>query len=535
MWNDSTRSSFFSRSLKRQWVLLIVAIMMGFLAAGAYLATESPRYSSTSIVFLEPLAGNPYSPATPPSRAEQLAALTTEAGLVYTDSVIRAAQDIGSTHGVRLDSGVRDGTFTEVPSNSQVVRITYTHNNPQFAQAGSQSLAEAYLQYRRDRASRVVETQTELRNEQQVSITTLLDTASSALDAARVTSARQASVLDLEQQVTLYANQLAQVKLEQTAAEATSIFPGDIISPAVLPTGRDGVDPLLVGGGIVFLAVGLGILLALIRAHLDHKVRDESDIADAGIEPLLGSVRSLGVGHRSTAAVEDYRKLHSVLHAHVSLPSSTILLAGVSENTSSWDVASGLAEASDEAGTSVTLMLAAPGAPCPDPNAPGLTDMLSGDCSPMAARKLLQPVSGNVSVLGIGTRPDLLPSLVQGGGLERILDELGNGSELVLITGPSANSATGAVLARLSGKVLLVVAEGRTTSDEIRSATALLDQEQVRVIGSVLLRQSPGKPKRRSASRPTSSGDESFHSRPPVASHRTPALSEPALSDPTRP
>lgn len=478
--------------------MLAAAIAVGLVVAAGYVTTNVAKYSSTSIVFLEPLAGNPYSPATPPSRAEQLAALTTEAGLVYTDAVVDLASEIGTVQGRDFGDNIRNNVVTEIPSNSQVVQITYTESSPELAQAGSQALAEAYLQYRKVRATRVVEARSELSTQQLESISALLDGATKALDAAsELPENDQAEALDLEQQVILYANQLAQVRLDQTDAAATSILPGDIISPAPLPSDRDGAHPLLTAAGVFLMTMFAGILLALIREHADQRIHTGEDLMAAGVTPVLGG-SSLRLDRADDpSSREDYRRLFNALRHFAATPRNVLMVAGASHETHTWEVAAGIAEALEEAGIPVTLVLAAEDAPAiTDPESAGLTDLLSGRYRPAAAHELLVEVSGLISLLGVGTQADRLGSLVQNRSLESVFVDL-NSSGLVIIAAPSVNSATGGALARVSSAVLLVIEEGTSEMFEVVTARETLEHHRTEVVGGVVLR--PTKRSRKSA------------------------------------
>ncbi|MBG6217302.1 capsular polysaccharide biosynthesis protein [Arthrobacter sp. CAN_A6] len=490
MWSDpSARSAFLTRSITRRWRILVAALLLGALAAGTYTALREDTYSSTSIVFLEPLAGNPYSPATPSSRPEQLAALTTEAGLVYTGAVIDIAQGLAAAEDRTQGEDMRNGIVTQVPSNSQVVHITYTAPTPELAQAGSQDLAEAYLQYRGDRATRVTEAQTDLRSQQQESITTLIEQAYTRLAVIRDNPDATTEVLDLEQRVALYANQLAQVKLDQAGADATSNLPGDIISPAGFPTEQNGVSPVVVVPAILGLFLILGLILALTREHLDARIRDTADVAAAGAHPALGSVPSWHPMAEDPAR-EDYRRLKNMLQRSLTQPGGVVLVGGVSPRTATWQVAAGLAEAVEEAGMPAVLVIAAEHASGAAGKTPaGLTDILRGDHPLPAAGQLLRPVTDHLSVLGLGTSPTRFPALAQTPAFASLLEQLAAGGRLVLVAGPDVHSAGGAALARLSSEVLLVIPENTTESTIVASALALLDQEHATLAGAVLLRR----------------------------------------------
>lgn len=486
----ATRGAFFSRALRQHWILAVVILVIGALVAAGSIILTQPAYSSTSIVFLQPLAGNPYSPTTPPSRTEQLAALTTEAGLVYTDAVVGAAVGAAAKRGVALPPDMRGDIFTEVPSNSQVVEITYTQTSPELAKAGAQALAESYLGYRKDRTSRVVTAETELRNQQLTSITTLLNAASKQLDQARAVLSVQAKILDLEQQVTLYANQLAQVRLAQTSAEATSITPGDIISPAVLPTVPNGISSLQLTVGVLTLFALFSLLAVLAREHFDQTVRDELDILAADGGPLRGTIRRWKHPQHLTPDIDGYRRLQLVLQSAEPLNNRVLLLAGVSHGTDTSRVAEELATAFDEAGSSVIFVQAIATEGSDASPLPGLTDLLDGEHPPADVWSMLQQ-RGKHSVLTLGTMPERWDELALRPALSEILSELcANG--LVLVAGPSLDTASGVAIANHSAEVVLVIDAKHATVPTLSAALDVLRQIHVEFAGSVLL----GRPER---------------------------------------
>lgn len=477
----------------------MAVLTIGVIAAAGFLVQSKPIYSSTSIVFLDPLAGNPFSPATPTSRTEQLAALTTEAGLVYTDSVIKSAVAIGASRGTVLGPEMRGDILTEVPSNSTVVQITYTQPSAKLAQAGSQALAEAYLAYRKDRGTRVVAAQTELRKQQQASLEKLLADASNRLNAAKITNADQAQILDLQQQVTLYATHLATVNVDQTGADATSISPGDIISPASLPETKDGINPLLIAMAIVLVAAAFAVMIALARENLDQRIREPEDIVSAGVEPFRGSVRRWNSKGPTLVDMEGFRQLANVIAASEPSKRNVLFLAGTPAGTDTHAIAAGLASAFDEIGTATLVVETAPsGGGDAVPGSLGLTDFLAGTAPVSDCWDLLN-LDGSHSVLPAGTQADALARLVQGPrltGLFQVLSE----KALVIVAGPSIDSGAGIAMARHAREVLLVVDGSTATVAHLARARDILLQIHVELAGAILYRR-PSRNARRSGRR----------------------------------
>jgi succinoglycan biosynthesis transport protein ExoP len=102
-------------------------------------------YSATAVVFLNPLTGNPYTPETSTLRSDQLVALETEAALVSTSTVGERANEVADG---ALPDEPEDAVTVVVPSNSQVLRVSYRADSAELARLGAQSFADAYLGYR---------------------------------------------------------------------------------------------------------------------------------------------------------------------------------------------------------------------------------------------------------------------------------------------------------------------------------------------------------------------------------------------------
>lgn len=481
--------------MRHHWVLALLILILGAMVGAGVVATAKPSYSSTSSVFLEPLVGNPYSPTTPTSRTEQLAALTTEAGLVYTDAVMQSAVALAKTHGFALGTDIRENIFTEVPSNSTVVQITYTRSTPELAQAGAQALAEAYLGYRKDRSGNVVTAQNELRKQQRAAITALLSDASNRLNAAKAAEADDAQILDLQQQVTLYAGQLATVNLNQTEADATSIAPGDIISPAVLPTAKNGINPIFLGLAAFLVSAAMGAVLALAREIIDQRVRDAEDFAGTGVHPVRGAIRQWKPLGESVPDVEGYRRLANILGASETAQHKVLLLAATPQGADTLSVARGVAQAFHETGTAAVVLEAVPQANEIDGTPrQGLTDFLNGTL-PVSALWGMLGTDGQLSVIPIGTQATQLPALIQGPAMARLLKELARKPVVVLVAGTSLGTGIGVALARHTSAVLLVVDGQRAKVTDLTASRDLLEQIGVHSAGAVLLRS----PERRKA------------------------------------
>ena len=337
-----------------------------------------------------------------------------------------------------------------------------------------------------------------MHEEQIKSAEQMLEQATTDLRAARsAKTPDQGAILDLEQQVTLYANQLAQIKIEQSDTASASAEPGDIINPASLPGKADGMSPLLIGGVIVLVAATLALGLALLREHFDQRIVNGSDLGVAETGPVLGEVAALASHQQDEASRESYRRLSNALQRVTFLPNNTLLLAGVSDRLDSGKIAWGLTKAFEEAGIRTVLVLADDSALADNwpgcSGKPGLTDLLDGTKGVTQASKLLVPVSEHFSVLPVGTHADRLSALVQHRSLGVLLSELSGSSQLILVAGPSATSATGGALIRACREAVLLALSGKSTMIEAASASALLGEGGAALLGSVLVHRATRK------------------------------------------
>ncbi|UNX55581.1 hypothetical protein MF406_04790 [Georgenia sp. TF02-10] len=477
----TSRPDFYRNALRHRWLTIVLAALLGVLAGAAAVLTDNQQYRSTAVVFLQPLVGNPYSPTTPETRQEQLAALTTEAGLVLSDAVVRQAREDAAADGTELGEDAPQRTTTEVPSNSQVVRISFAAPDPVGAQVGAQALAESYLEYRQERAAEIVGEQVVRLDEQIDSLEALQEETSTELATALGTSdpaAPSADVVNLQEQVRIYAGQLGQLRIERSNAESTALTAGEIISPAVQPEEPEGIPPLLIGLGLaVSLLVG-GLILALVQEHLDTRVRTADDLADLDV-PVLGPVPASSTTGR---ADEEYQVVRNALRLGTGAREVRCVV-GAGPDVATLEPALGLASAAGAAGRSVVLVLAGPAVPA-ELSGPGLSDVLAGAVTADAA---VRGVGPQVQVLPSGPDPEALAHPVQQPAFAELVRGLAARHDLVLLVGPSAHSATGSALARVADGTVVVAATGLTREPEVVEAARLLTEVGARWDGVLLV------------------------------------------------
>jgi Mrp family chromosome partitioning ATPase/capsular polysaccharide biosynthesis protein len=505
-------------AVRRRWRTLVISLLIGGLAAIALLAARGPTYTATAVVLLKPLPGNPYSPTSSPGRAEELTSLETEAALVGTQTVANRAIPAS---GGRLGRGSADQVSVAVPSNSKILRISFAAKSPDVARIGAQAFADAYLAYRHEQAEKSA-------SEQIDQLTRQIRVTRSEQDAASKKLADEPdgspSIPALQQEVQTYASQIAQLRVQLAGIEDASNAPGDVITPARPPSQPDGLPPWLIATGVVLIAGGIGLLVALWREHSDDRIRDADDIAALGGGRLVATVTSTSVETLLDQPVrEGYRMLRSSAVRHLGDSSSVIAIAPVGANVDASGVAFGLAAALERSRRRTILVITDA-----DPAQPyhwwtdgrGLSDLLQHpehvrDQLPLA----LHEVRPGLLVLGPGRDAAEMIDRYQSADMVAILEQLRAAAEVVVVAPPPMTTGAGRALADFADVMFFAVALDHSRHAELVEAAEEMSLHRATVVGTLAV--TPGKRKWRGNWFGRSRKRQS-----PVA-HPLPALPEP--------
>lgn len=477
-------SIFLKRALSRKRHVIIWLTVLG-LALGTASYFLTPRtYTSTATVFLNQLVGNPFSPTTPSSRTEQLAALTTESGVVLTDEVIAAAIGTAGLEDATPQS-FRQSTEATIPSNSQVMEVSVTASNARDAQRSAQALTQSFLDFRTSRAQQVMDAQGQLLASREESLTALLANANKAYDAARQAKTAPASLIDLDQQVRLYAQELATVKVERTTNANSSLDPGSIIGPASEPRSPDGISGTLTALLIVVLGFLGGLMLALVAEHADSRIRDRSDLERHGAPRALGELSGpVSRGQLKEVALERYLSLVPVLNKQVSLPGS-LALVGRGHDEEMHAMAIGLSVAFALRGKRVCVVSTA-GISRNGKSRPGLSDVLAREVSWTDAIQTTHYSKGSVAVLPAGTQEEKLSLLAQPVVIAELTRELQASCDLVMYVVCETGTVLAATVASCMDQTILAAPAGRIKAQELLAAERYLSERGAAVPGCLL-------------------------------------------------
>ncbi|QOD02648.1 polysaccharide biosynthesis tyrosine autokinase [Pseudarthrobacter sp. BIM B-2242] len=349
------------------------------------------------------------------------------------------------------------------------------------------------------------------------------------LDTAEIRVSAQSTDPAIAQRVAdAWVNGLAaQVEAIETAPPAQAVEPGTAATPdagtsasasasavrvlplgkAVLPTSpvSPNVKLTLVLGALIGLALGLAY--ALVRRHLDRRIRNAAEIERLFDVPVIGT---LPVDHRldgkSTvledgseaplhdaggAMAEALRELRTNLSfLDVDHPPRIIVVTSSMQAEGKSTVTANLAVTMAAAGenvvvvdgdlrrpTLVDVFNLVPGV--------GVTDVLTGTAE---LADVLQPWGAlpNLSVLGSGRIPPNPSELLGSRAMQNLLSTLAENA-IVLIDAPPLLPVTdAAVLSNVADGAIVVIRSGKTTHEQLAQSLGNLEKVKGRILGAVL-------------------------------------------------
>ncbi|MEQ7006604.1 hypothetical protein ABN028_10390 [Actinopolymorpha sp. B17G11] len=481
--------AFVTSALRRHLLLILVLTLLGAAAGVAGALRQGIQYTATASVLLNPLEGNPFAPD---GRGEQLVNLETEAQLVRTEGVAALVSRELKTE-LSADD-LHELVEVEIPTNTQVLRISFTAESRTDALHGAQAFAESYLDYRGTRAKSLTNSRLARIRKQQTNIQSALGDATDELGKTDEGSARHAY---LEERVSALASQIASLETEVSTLTATDLAPGQVISPATMPLTAGGTNAVLFGGAGAIAGLTLGAMLALFRTRADDRLLDPGEVEHLDVR-LLGVIgerdRFAGrTDRRGRGLPEPYRQLRTAVVGSVDTPPVVMTVASLSPDVSSAPEAAGLATGLARAGFSVVLVDTAGAAGellTGTQSLPGLADLLAGSID---LRHLLVQPEDNLVLLPFGRPQRTTMDQLLSPQMRSTVGQLREWYDYVLLTGQPVTTADGQALAALTDAVVLVAARKLTTRTELQNSAALLARLQSAAVGVIVVDGRTGK------------------------------------------
>lgn len=465
-------------SVVRRRVLLIG--MCTILAAGTAFAVstaqEDQYQASSSLLFRDPgfdqqLFGAAVFQTPDPTREA-----ATNVELVSLDEVAdRTAEDLGEVSGAEIAAMVK----AESDGQSNVVTITATDEDPEFAAEVANAFAASYIDFRREADRSVIADARRMVNRDLEN----LEPSELEGDAGRALT-----------------SQLGQLK----TLEALQTGNAELVQEASVPSMPSSPKPArnAIVGGLLGLLIGLGIAFGMER--LDRRPKDASDLADAFRLPLLTGIPE---AKRSSTATElgassfnsqAFMMLQSRLrYFNVDREIRCVLLTsaapGDGKTTTAWNLAR-----SSASGLRPTVVIEADFhrpvfAAAMDrslASVPGLAELLTKQSDLAEA---IQEVkvgtdsdSPSMDVIVAGSLPPNPVALLESEEFARLLLDLRDSYELIVIDGPPLLAIPDAIpLTRIVDGVVVVGRLGRTTRDDALHLRSQLDELGARPLGVV--------------------------------------------------
>lgn len=438
-------------------ILVSVGLTLGL--ATLYVVNVPASYSADAVMLLSPAPGNPLTAESASSSPAQMTvALETERQLVLTQAVF----DLVSKELGRPVPDSDESVKVSVPSNTQMIQVSFTSSTPDRAREGSQAFVDGYLRYRAQRAEAV----------QDARIEGLKDQIADTDRNLRRAIAEAGSSAYASQEVLLFVDRLAGFNDSLSAAELVSTYPGSVTSAPALPDGADGLP----GWSLLLVAATLGLMagigLALLREWRRDLIRDADLGAELGV-PVFASIDPQGYGELATEASpqvhESYRQLRTAVIANAPRPYTLAVTVVGGESARdgsvlSAEVAANLAVVLAEAKLSVLLVttnslqhrveeLLGMEAEM------GLTDVVMGGAS--AYDSLVE--RHGISILTAGPEVAGSSDLTASTSFGLIVEDLRQHFDYIIVAAAAAGSSDGDAVLLVADSVLLVLTPDKTT------------------------------------------------------------------------
>ncbi|GIV00432.1 MAG: hypothetical protein KatS3mg014_2047 [Actinomycetota bacterium] len=479
---------------RRKWsVLLVTAVAVA--SALAFSFRQTPIYTSTAKVQVKPPTANQYLQNVP---VASIVSMDTERQVAASTKVAElAAERLGTD---RSTEDLLEHLDVSVPTNTQILEISFSDPDPATAQAGAQAFAQAYLDFKVQQATQAFASVEEALTAKIKQLQQQLATEQQKLAAAEPGSpqqaAAQAEIDVLTTRIATYENRISDLGL-------IDLDPGEVIQPADLPRSPSSPNHVLNGGLAAALGLALGVGLAFLRERLDDRV-----VGRLGFEEILGAPTLAVVPHVKSWRKRDRTELPALenpdgapAEAYRTIRTNLLFMArdgdvktvavmspgpGEGKTTTVANLAVSLAQA-DKRVIAVSCDLRKPrlhrffnlG------NEVGVSSVLTGRATLNDA--VLRPVGvPMLRVVPSGPVPHNPSELLSSERLDQLLAQLRRVADFVIVdTAPGLAVSDGLVLAPKVDAVIVVADAGTTSRSALRQLRDHLEQVSGNVIGGV--------------------------------------------------
>jgi succinoglycan biosynthesis transport protein ExoP len=479
--------------VRRRTVAIVALAVLGLVMV--YSLRQTSIYTSTAKVLVKPLTGNQQLLGSVPAAS---LSLDTERELVRSSAVAEVARKT-LDHPPPVADLLRHVSVA-VPSNTQILEISYSSPRPLEAQETAQAFADAYLRFRTEEALRTAQNVQEGIDAQIRDLQKQLGDARYTVTHARAEERR----LQARDRIGTLNSQIALLRTQIASLATLDIDPGAVVQGANLPASPSSPNHVLNAALGVFLGLALGVGSAFVRERLDDRVRGREDLEEHVGAPVLAVIpkvagwRDGSLPHLSTLedprgpASEAYRTLRTgiqFLSAQTGLRTVMVTSATAGEGKST--TAANLAVVLAHTGKRVILVSADLRKPrihrfFPSAsNATGVVDILTGEAT---LQDCLQKTTvEHLWLLGCGPIPGRPSEIAGSERMGQLLMALREQADFVVVdSAPSLVVTDALAMAPFVDGVLYVADANATTRGTIAQASDQLEQVGARTIGAVL-------------------------------------------------
>lgn len=463
--------------VRRNVWLILAPVVLALGAAFAFVANIAPTYTASATVLLSPAPGNPLTPESASGSALQMAvAMETEEQMIRTPAV----REFAATQAGRTVPGPDEVLAVSVPSNTQMLNISFTAASPELAREGAEAFAEGYLAFRAERAEVQQGARIKSLREQ------VAATDGELRRALAEASGEGAGAAYATQEVQLLTDRLAQLSNSLSVAELVSTDPGTVINGAREPEKSDGLPNWVMYAAAAVLGLFVGLGLALVRVWR----RDLLSDFDAGPTPDLPVFATVPrptpgtSGQADLRAHEAYRQLRTAVIANAPRP-CVLAVSAVGEGTSG-EVALHLARVLGEAQFSVLVVWTEPPFGRQDQEGdlegrPGLAEVVLDG---LPVPDVVVDADG-VLLVPPGEERGRTGDVTASPRFREVVADLHQRFDYVVLAAGTSGTADGDVVMLAADATLLLISPGSTSRALLDAALDRLEQVGVTPVGAV--------------------------------------------------
>ncbi|HMC72319.1 MAG TPA: hypothetical protein VKJ07_24390, partial [Mycobacteriales bacterium] len=362
---------------------------------------------------------------------------------------------------------------------------------PRRARDGADAFAAAYLSYRESLAKTAATQGLASIAASRATIQHALSLDQKALGNA-VSGSTEAG--RLRAQIKTDQQSLADLAIQEADLSKRPTLPGEVLSPATLPSSPHGTSPPILGGLGLLAGVAVGVVLAVARERRVGRIRRAESLPDQppvlAIVPAIRAPEPVLMSSPTVRASDAYRLLYLAVDAALPVSSDRGNIIAVASLTDpAPPVAINLALAAAGSGRVATYVDALPRSTAPRLPAlptrgagPGFADALLTGGDPVASRVHVAP---GFSILPRGADITRAAATYGGPRTHRVLEALRRAADLVVIAIPQLTDPDGQALANVADAVIVAVPVGVATFDQLGAAVTEAEHVHAQVLGVV--------------------------------------------------